>query len=265
MARFRRRRVTATSINRMIPNALTLLALCSGLTAIRFALQDRWDVAVGAVLIAMLFDGLDGRIARLMGATSELGAQLDSLSDVIAFGVAPAVMIYLWTLSDAGGFGWAACLVYAACCALRLARFNTALLEESPAPPASRYFVGVPAPAAAGLAVLPITLSLVFGDGWLRSDPVSILVLLAVALLMISRVPTFSAKRLKLSGPQRLFALVGLVLFIALLISETWIMVSLLTLVYLATIPVSVMQRRRELRRGETHEPGESVLPEDEL
>src|SRR3546814_14319648 len=103
------------------------------------------------------------------------------------------------------------------------------------------------------------------GDGWLRSDPVSILVLLAVALLMISRVPTFAAKRLKLSGPQRLFALVGLVLFIALLISETWIMVSLLTLVYLATIPVSVMQRRRDLRRCETHEPGESVLPDDEL
>src|SRR3546814_18907894 len=125
----------------MIPNALTLLALCSGLTAIRFALQDRWDVAVGAVLIAMLFDGLDGRIARLMGATSELGAQLDSLSDVIAFCVAPAVMIYLWTLSDAGGFGWAACLVYAAFCALRLARFHTALLPEYPAP--ARQSVGL--------------------------------------------------------------------------------------------------------------------------
>src|SRR3546814_127718 len=132
MARFRRRRVTAMSINRMIPNALTLLALCSGLTALRFALQERWELAVGAVLVAMLFDGLDGRIARLMGATSELGAQLDSLSDVIAFGVAPAVMVYLWTLSDAGGVGWAACLVYAACCALRLARFNTALGDENP-------------------------------------------------------------------------------------------------------------------------------------
>src|SRR3546814_16077036 len=106
MARFRRRRVTATSINRMIPNALTLLALCSGLTAIRFALQDRWDVAVGAVLIAMLFDGLDGRIARLMGATRELGAQLDSLSDVIHLRLAPAAMNSLWTLSSAGGFGW---------------------------------------------------------------------------------------------------------------------------------------------------------------
>ncbi|HEY9550423.1 MAG TPA: CDP-diacylglycerol--serine O-phosphatidyltransferase, partial [Kiloniellaceae bacterium] len=231
MARFRRRRVTAMSINRMIPNALTLLALCSGLTALRFALQERWELAVGAVLVAMLFDGLDGRIARLMGATSELGAQLDSLSDVIAFGVAPAVMVYLWTLSDAGGVGWAACLVYAACCALRLARFNTALGDENPAPLSARYFVGVPAPAAAALAVLPVALSFVLGDAWLRSDVVNVVTLLAVALLMISRVPTFSAKKVKLSAPQRLFVLVGLVLFIALLISETWITVSLLALI----------------------------------
>src|SRR3546814_13543633 len=130
----------------MIPNALTLLALCSGLTAIRFALQDRWDVAVGAVLIAMLFAGLDGRIARLMGATSDLGAQLDSLSDVLAFGVVPAVMIYLLTLSRAGGFGWDACLVYAASCPLGLAPFNTALPVAPPAPPPSPLLSPVHAP-----------------------------------------------------------------------------------------------------------------------
>jgi CDP-diacylglycerol--serine O-phosphatidyltransferase len=151
-----------------------------------------------------------------MGATSELGAQLDSLSDVIAFGVAPALMIYFWTLSDAGGIGWAACLVYAACCALRLARFNTALGEENPTPLASRYFVGVPAPAAAGLAVLPMTLSFVAGDHLLRSDVLNVITLAAVGILMVSRVPTFSVKKLKLRAPQRLFALVGLVLFIAL-------------------------------------------------
>jgi len=265
MARFRRRRVTALSINRMIPNALTLLALCSGLTAVRFALQDRWEIAVGAVLVAMLFDALDGRIARLMGATSELGAQLDSLSDVIAFGVTPAVMIYLWTLSNAGGIGWAACLVYAACCALRLARFNTALGEENPTPLASRYFVGVPAPAAAALAVLPITLSFVLGDAWLRSDALNAVTLLGVAMLMVSRIPTFSAKKLKLRAPQRLFALVGLVLFIALLISETWVIVSLVTLIYLATIPFSVVQHRRDLRAGVKDTPDEPSLPEDEI
>lgn len=265
MAQFRRRRVTALSINRMIPNALTLLALCSGLTAVRFALQDRWEAAVIAVLVAMLFDTLDGRIARLMGSTSELGAQLDSLSDVIAFGVAPAMMIYLWTLSNAGGIGWASCLVYSACCALRLARFNTALGEENPKPLASRYFVGVPAPAAAGLALLPLMLSFVLGDGWLRNDALNALTLLAVAMFMVSRVPTFSAKRLRLSAPQRLVALVGMVLFIALLISETWVTVSLLTLAYLASIPVAVVQHRRELRGGVPETPDEAVLPEDEV
>lgn len=264
MARFRRRRVTALSINRMIPNALTLLALCSGLTAIRFALQDRWEAAVVAVLVAMLLDGLDGRIARLMGATSELGAQLDSLSDVIAFGVTPAVIIYLWTLSDAGGIGWAACLVYAACCALRLARFNTALGEEPPTPLASRYFVGVPAPAAAGLAILPLVLSFVLGDLVLHSDVVNVLVLLGVAMLMVSRVPTFSAKRLKLKAPQRLFAMVGMVIFVAMLIGETWITVSLISLAYLVSIPLSVLQHRRELRDGVPESPDDPVLPEDE-
>jgi CDP-diacylglycerol---serine O-phosphatidyltransferase len=265
MARFRRRRVTAVSVNRMIPNALTLLALCAGLSAVRFALLGRWEAAVVAVLVAMLFDTLDGRIARLMGATSELGAHLDSLSDVIAFGVAPALMVYLWTLSNAGGFGWAVCLVYAACCALRLARFNTALGEENPAPLASRYFVGVPAPAAAGLALLPLTMSFVFGDSLLRNDALNVLTLLAVAMLMVSRVPTFSAKRLKLRAPQRIFVMVGMVLFIAMLISETWITVTGVALAYLASIPFSIVQHRRELRDGVPETPDDPVLPEDEI
>jgi CDP-diacylglycerol--serine O-phosphatidyltransferase len=264
MTQFRRRRVTALSINRMIPNALTLLALCSGLTAIRFAVQDRWEAAVVAVLVAMLFDGLDGRIARLMGATSELGAQLDSLSDVIAFGVTPAVMMYLWTLSDAGGLGWAACLVYAACCALRLARFNVALVDENPAPLASRYFVGVPAPAAAALALLPLTLSFVLAKDFFSSDAIVILVLVGVALLMVSRVPTYSAKRLKLRAPHRLLAMIGIVVFVALLISETWITVSIIMLAYLVSIPFSVLQHGKELRAGTPETPAEPVLPSDE-
>ena len=264
MAQFRRRRVTALSINRMIPNALTLLALCSGLTAIRFAVQDRWEAAVVAVLVAMLFDGLDGRIARLMGATSELGAQLDSLSDVIAFGVTPAVMMYLWTLSDAGGLGWAACLVYAACCALRLARFNVALGDENPAPLASRYFVGVPAPAAAALALLPLTLSFVLAKDFFSSDAIVILFLVGVAMLMVSRVPTYSAKRLKLRAPHRLLAMIGIVVFVALLISETWITVSIIMLAYLVSIPFSVLQHGKELRAGAPETPADPVLPSDE-
>ena len=255
MARLRRRQVSALSINRMIPNALTLLALCAGLTAVRMALQDRWEVAVGAVVVAMLLDGLDGRIARLMGATSEFGAQLDSLSDVIAFGVTPAVMIYLWTLSDAGGLGWAFCLVFAACCALRLARFNAALGEENPQPLASRYFVGVPAPCAAGLALLPLTMSFVFGDSILRSDLLNILTLLAVAILMVSQVPTYSAKRIKLRRPHRRIAMVGLVVFAAFLISEPWITVTLVGLLYLGSIPVAAVQYRREAAAAGLEQP----------
>jgi len=259
MARLRRRRVSALSINRMIPNALTLLALCAGLTAVRLALQERWEIAVGAVLVAMLLDGLDGRIARLMGATSEFGAQLDSLSDVISFGVTPAVMVYLWTLSDAGGLGWAFCLVYAACCALRLARFNSALGEENPLPLASRYFVGVPAPAAAGLALLPLTMSFVFGEGYLRSDLVNLLTLLAVAILMVSKVPTFSAKRLKLRLPHRRFAMLGLVIFAAFLISEPWITVTVFGLFYLISIPLAAMQYQREVKAGALDPPAEAA------
>ena len=138
-------------------------------------------------------------------------------------------------------------------------------MEETTAPLASRYFVGVPAPAAAALAVLPMSLSFVFGDTWLRSDLLNVVTLVGVAILMISRFPTFSAKRLKLRAPQRLFALVGLVVFIALLMSETWIVVSLVTLVYLASIPVSVIHHRRELQQGGTLEPEEPVLPEDDV
>ncbi|NIA70897.1 CDP-diacylglycerol--serine O-phosphatidyltransferase [Pelagibius litoralis] len=257
MARLRRRRVSALSINRMIPNALTLLALCAGLTAVRLALQERWEIAVGAVVVAMLLDGLDGRIARLMGATSDFGAQLDSLSDVISFGVTPALMIYLWTLSDAGGLGWATCLVFAACCALRLARFNAALGDENPPPLAARYFVGVPAPAAAGLVLLPMTMSFVFGDTVLRSDALNLLTLLIVAFLMVSQVPTFSAKRLKLRKPHWRFAMLGLVGFAAILISEPWVTVTIVGLAYLVSIPLAVVQYRREVKTIGLDSPAE--------
>ncbi|MCH7796631.1 MAG: CDP-alcohol phosphatidyltransferase family protein, partial [Proteobacteria bacterium] len=124
MSGVKRRRLPGLTVNRLIPNALTLLGLCAGMTAIRLALLERWDLAIAAVLVAMVADVLDGRIARLMGATSEFGAQLDSLADVINFGVTPALMVYLWALSGTGGLGWALILVFAMCCAMRLARFN---------------------------------------------------------------------------------------------------------------------------------------------
>ena len=240
-----RRRRTGLTVNRLVPNAVTLLALCAGMTAIRMALQGKWEIAVGAVVVAMILDAMDGRIARLMSATSEFGAQLDSLSDVVNFGVTPALLIYVWSLNEAGGLGWALALVFAVCCALRLARFNTDLSNENPPPWASHFFTGVPAPAAAGLALLPMALSFTFGDAFFRSIYLNGVVLLCVAALMISRVPTYSAKKLKikrhLAGP----VLVGCGAFAAFLVSTPWVTLSVAGLLYMATIPMAVLAQRR--------------------
>src|ERR687885_1616079 len=162
------RRISGLSINRMIPNVLTLLALCAGMTAIRFAINGKFESAVVAIIVAGVLDGLDGRIARLLKSTSTFGAQLDSLSDFISFGVAPAVVLYLWTMSQLSTLGWVIVLFYAACCALRLARFNTQLDVELP-PYASYFFTGVPAPAGAGLVLVPMFLSFEWGDFLFRS------------------------------------------------------------------------------------------------
>ena len=155
--RFRRRqRPTAQTFNRLVPNIITVGALCAGLTAVRFAIAGKWEFAAIAILVAAVLDALDGTIARLLKAASDFGAELDSLSDVVAFGVAPALIIYFWSLSTIGGFGWAAALFFAVCCALRLARFNSTL-ETRPAY-AFKFFTGVPAPAGALLSLLPLVL-----------------------------------------------------------------------------------------------------------
>ena len=188
--RFRRpRRITGLSINRMIPNILTLLALCAGMTAIRFAINGKFEWSVIAIIVAGVFDGLDGRVARLLKSTSPFGAQLDSLSDFICFGVAPGVMLYIWTMSHLASFGWALSLLYAICCGLRLARFNTQLDVELP-PYAAYYFTGVPAPGGAGLVLVPMYLAFEFGDAF-RSPIFNGVVMTVVAALMVSRVPTF--------------------------------------------------------------------------
>ncbi len=233
--RFRR----GLSVNRLLPNAVTLLAVCAGLTGVRMALQDRWEMAVGLIVVAMFLDAVDGRLARMMKAASEFGAQLDSLSDVINFGVAPAVIVYLWSLGDAGGTGWALCLVFAMCCALRLARFNTALSDENPPPWAGKFFTGVPAPAGAGLVLLPMALAFVFGDDFFRSAPVTGLIMLLVAGLMISRLPTFSAKKVKVKRQHAGFVLIGVGAVLAFLVSTPWVTLSAAGLVYLVSIPLA--------------------------
>jgi CDP-diacylglycerol--serine O-phosphatidyltransferase len=242
------RRRTRFNANRLIPNAVTLLAVCAGMTAIRMALQDRWEIAVGAVVVAMILDAMDGRIARMMRATSDFGAHLDSLSDVINFGVAPALIVYLWTTHDIRGLGWALSLVFAICCALRLARFNTDLEKENPPPWANTFFTGVPAPAGAGLVLLPMAMSFTFGDEVFRAAWLNAAVVLIVAGLMVSRIPTFSSKRLKIKRQHAWLVLLGFGILGAFLVSTPWITLSVVGLLYAASIPFSVLAFRRVWR-----------------
>lgn len=252
-----RRRLSGFSVNRLVPNALTVLALCAGMTAIRFAISDNFPAAVYAIMIAAVLDGLDGRIARLLRATSHFGAELDSLSDFISFGVAPAAVLYLWTMQQLHGAGWAIVLFFAVCCALRLARFNTQLGVEQPAY-ASQYFTGVPAPAGAMLAIMPMFAAFEWGD-WIVRSPYLVGVWVAgVALLMVSTVPTVSVKKFRI--PQHLVmpTLLGIGILAAFLTTAPWPTLTLLGLVYLGSIPWTVRSARRvkaaAARRPETVE-----------
>lgn len=232
-------RLKGPSLNHMIPNMLTLLALCAGLTAIRFALQAKWEHAVFAVLLAAILDGLDGRIARLLKVTSKFGAELDSLSDFVSFGVAPAMVMYLWTLKDAGSPGWALALLFCVCSGLRLARFNTMIGQADLPPYAYNFFTGVPAPAAAGLALWPLMLSFELGDGFFGSTLVAGTVMIAVAFLMVSRLPTFSLKGLRIPHGYVLPGFLFLALLAAFMVTAPWVTLPLLMLAYAVSIPLA--------------------------
>jgi CDP-diacylglycerol--serine O-phosphatidyltransferase len=247
--RLRRPRLQRSTMNQLIPNVLTVAALCAGLTAIRFGLIERWDLAIFAIVVAGVFDGLDGRMARLLSGGTKFGAELDSLSDFVAFGVAPAIMLYLWTMHGFGGIGWAIVLLYAVCCALRLARFNTALGDPNPPPWARYYFTGVPAPAGAGLVLLPMMVTQEFGPGFFDRPAVNAVALIVIALLMVSRVPTFSIKQVKISPAFFLPALLLVGLLAAALASAPFMTFIVVGAVYLASIPVAVWRQRQDRRR----------------
>lgn len=247
--RFRRPQLKRPSLNRMLPNILTVAALCAGLSSIRFGLIGRWEPAVLAIIAAVILDGLDGRLARLLGGTSRFGAELDSLSDFVSFGVAPAVLLYLWSVQGMGGFGWAVVLLLAVCCALRLARFNTALDDSSPPPWSRHYFVGIPAPAGAGLALLPMMVSFELGPGIADRPIVVAAVMVAVALLMVSRVPTYSIKSTRLPQEYPLATLILVGVVVASLVSDPWITFITMGALYSASIPLSVWTSARA-RRG---------------
>ncbi|HWN36565.1 MAG TPA: CDP-diacylglycerol--serine O-phosphatidyltransferase [Pseudonocardia sp.] len=228
---------------RLLPNAITVLALCSGLSAVQFALSQQFDLSIAALTAAALFDSLDGRIARLLDATSKMGAELDSLADCVSFGVAPALVLYIWVL-EGNRLGWVVALVFAVCAALRLARFNT-LLDDTEQPPYDKeFFVGVPAPAAALVAVLPLLIARQFGPGF-WSDPLVVGVwMLLVAALMISRLRTLSMKTVRVPAGfiAPLLVLVGLAG--AAIITVPFLALALAVLIYLGHLPYAVYRYR---------------------
>ena len=249
MKQRRRERLKGLPFNRMIPNILTLLALCAGLTAIRFGLQERWEHAGLAILVAAILDGLDGRIARILKGASKFGAELDSLSDFICFGVAPALLLFMWTMRDAGGFGWVLALLFSVCCVLRLARFNTNLEEPDRPAWTSNYFAGVPAPAGGGLVLLPMFLSFQLDDGFFRRPAVVGVFIVVVSALLVSRIPTFAFKKFRVPLRWVLPTMLVVGLFAALLISAPWLTMSATMICYLFTIPFSIRSfRRMELK-----------------
>ncbi len=237
-------RLKGLSLNRLIPNILTLLALSAGLTAIRFGLQAKWEAAVFSVLFAAILDGLDGRIARMLKATSKFGAELDSLSDFVSFGVAPAMVLYLWTMQSAGSLGWALVLLFAVCCALRLARFNTMIGQPDLPPWAYNFFTGVPTPAGAGLVLVPMMLSFELGGGFFDRPFVVAVFLVGTSFLMVSRLPTYSFKGLRIPHDYVLPSLLVVGLLAAFLVTAPWILLSLIGLSYGASIPFSIKAYR---------------------
>jgi CDP-diacylglycerol--serine O-phosphatidyltransferase len=221
---------------RFLPNAITVLALCSGLSSVAFAYRGQWFLAVGAIAGAAILDSLDGPTARLLRSTSRIGAELDSLSDCISFGVAPALVMYIWQLHN-HPIGWAVCLIYAVCTALRLARFNSLLDDENPKPWAKGFFLGVPSPAGALLALIPLVLTIRFDDGWWSNGWVVGIWLLFVGLLMVSRISTIALKSVRV--PPLLIAplLVLLVVGLAVLFWEPEITLVVGLLIYLIHLP----------------------------
>src|SRR3954470_14290320 len=235
-------RVTTPGV-RLLPNAITVLALCAGLSAVQFALTKNYAMAIASIGIAAVLDSLDGRIARLLDATSKMGAELDSLSDGISFGVAPALVIYVWQ-TGADRIGWVASLIFAVCMILRLARFNT-LLDDTEQPAyAGEFFVGVPAPAGGLLAMLPLVAELQWGHGWRSSQWVVWAWTVAIAALLISRIPTLSLKTVKAPAKAIAPLLLGVALLAAAIIQFPLVALVAAMILYLTHIPYSIHRHR---------------------
>ena len=244
----------------ILPNMLTLIGVCIGLTSIRFALDGRFEFAIIAIIFAALIDGLDGRIARLIKGTSKVGKELDSLTDMISFGVAPAFIMYFWKLNSLGRFGWLLCLVFVICVALRLARFNVNSNQE----PSWRdnFFEGVPSPAGGILVLTPLIISLSgFNFIKLNNDLIVPIFFIMTSFLLISKFPSYSFKRIAIPRKTTIFLLFGIVLFFGLLLIYTFNVIAISTLVYLILLPVSYFHYQKIKKKHEK----DKIQDEDDL
>jgi len=243
----KRRRFRAIPVRTLVPNVITLLALCAGLTAIRFSVEARLEWAIAAIVFAAVLDGIDGRVARLIKGQSRFGAELDSLADFVNFGVAPGVILYFWGLHELGNVGWIAAMVFAICAGLRLARFNVAIDDPNRPAWTANFFTGVPAPAGAITVLLPIYVNFL---GVPRVGFVALLALIytvVIALLMVSRLPVFSGKKVgtRVAPEMVLPIFVVVVLFVAILISYPWPLLTIGTLCYLGSLPFGWQSYRK--------------------
>lgn len=249
---------TSLALHKLIPNILTLTALLSGLTAIQMAINGRYEFAAILILIAAILDALDGATARLLNAGSEFGAQLDSLSDFLCFGVAPAFILYVWGLDEIGRLGWIATLIYGASCALRLARYNVTSHQADDKPEWARlFFQGVPAPAAAGLALFPMFMSFQAPDTFAELNvalPLIGIWVIVVAALMVSRFPTWSSKQLKMRQGMTVPVLALVCFTAASLIHAPWLTLSVVSVIYMISIPLTFRYYRKMEREYGTGE-----------
>lgn len=268
----KRRRFQAVPLRVLVPNLVTLLALCAGLTGIRMAIENRMELALASIVLAAVLDGMDGRLARMLHGTSRFGAELDSLSDFVCFGVAPGLVLYMWGLETLGSIGWISALAFAICAALRLARFNVMLEDPNKPPFAGDFFTGVPAPAGAICVLLPVYLELIGLPRLIASPAVAAAYCLGIALLMVSRLPAWSGKRLggRIPRDAVLPLFVCVVLFVAVLVTWPWPVLAVLTIAYLAMLPLSAMRYAQLAREyAATHPQAmdsveELVLTDDE-
>ena len=236
-----KQKLKSLPFRKIAPNMITMFALCAGVTSIRYSIQEDWMKAVLCIFLAAFFDVLDGRVARMLKGSTKFGAELDSLSDVVSFGVAPAILLYQWTLFDLPKFGWFFCLLMPISMAMRLARFNTMLDDDKQPEYWSHFFVGVPVPAAAALSLMPVLISFDFPEAtFFRSNEFCAGLICLISFLAVSRIPTFSTKKLKVAT----YLLIPMMLFVALiasfLITQPWFTLGVMTILYALSIPLGI-------------------------